>query len=191
MVRMKRLSLLVVLVLISLLICGCSEKVPIEDYRKLQTKYDNLTKDYDRLKQDYYILEIIHDASTSGETESEENQATEPVECYSDEYVTISYDHCGYEYGSSCIYFSVHNKTELPLYFYFDSVAVDGRNLTSVIGGDTILAGCQGYISVSSADLSTYDPSVISALIYVTDDTSTLFEGRRYKIAFSNVEIRS
>ena len=163
-----------------------------DSYQALQDKYDRLEKKYADLDEKYDTLKLLYDTrlQVDSEWETEQtNETSEGAECYSDEYITIYYDHCGYEYGSTRIFFAVRNKTQMPLYILFESLAVDGWNLSRVVGGDEILPGCCGYVGVGVDDLSTYRPATLSGSFKVYDNTEKSFGKELYTSLFSEINV--
>lgn len=164
--------------------------------QSLQTNYDGLKKRYSNLQSEYNTLESMYTVMSDADSEQASEQKSEPsadnqkgVECYSDEYIDIYYDHCGYEYGSSRIFFVVQNKTQVPLYLQFDSVGVDGWQLRHVVGGGDILPTLWGCIAVSVDDLSTYHPSTLSASFKLSYYIEGGFGDTIYTDMFSEINV--
>lgn len=165
-------------------------------YQSLQTNYDGLKKRYSNLQSEYNTLESMYAVMSNTASEQASEQESEPsadnqkgVECYSDEYISIYYDHCGYEYGLSKIFFVVQNKTPVPLYLLFDSVGVDGWQLRHVVGGGDILPGLWGCIAVSVDDLTTYHPTTLSASFKLSYYIDGGFGDTLYTDLFSEIAI--
>lgn len=164
--------------------------------QSLQVNYDGFKKRYSNLQSEYNTLESMYTVVSNTASEQATEQENEPstdnqkgVECYSDEYISIYYDHCGYEYGSSTIFFVVQNKTQVPLYLLFDSVGVDGWQLRHVVGGGNILPSLWGCIAVSVDDLTTYHPSTLSASFKLSYYIDSGFGDTLYTDLFSEIAL--
>lgn len=165
-------------------------------YQSLQTSYDNLKKKCSDLQSEYNTLESMYDAARQPVESSESEQTPDfkesqsPVECYVDDYIAISYDHCEYESNYSQIFFLVENKTDVPLSICFTSISIDGWNSSRATGIDKILPKSRGYIGISIDDVSELPLEILSGSFLVADDSKTMWADGFYNNYFTGIDVK-
>lgn len=216
---MKKHSALALLLGVLFLLAGCSTSaISAEDYNKLESDYKALQNDYIELGNDYKELygqytdlfekhkKVVEDFGTAldlceelmAEVESLAGTGTQGaqdagkvVECYSDDFVTISYSHCESSSDKYKVVLVVENKTSTALAIGCNSFAVENWNLSDAFCYQDVAASSKGYVKISTKELPTLTPNTISGSLYVADKSKTLFGKLTYDAVFSDVKVNS